>query len=329
MKFSRILLTLFLILLIFCFLPAQNRLRNILTDEVLVVEGIEGEIFYQKLGLTTDPEGNIYITDLKGESIKKFDRIGKLVAGVGRRGEGQGEFLSPSLIKHHKGQVYVTDSERTGIQVFDDNLNFVFEIPILFTVSDLNVLSEDEIAVSALRQDRSEKVDFLYCLYVFDSRATEKEKIIYATSKSLTMMNMVIFRIDGRKNFVTAYSWRDKVEKFDRNGNLLWTRSLLAGRVAKTRKTKATKLTTDEYPLEIVYKAVTLDAYGNIFVLGGDLSDNRSRDVYVLNERGEHLLTFTLPEASHTIHIDSKNYLYSRSEDGKILRKYALNYIYE
>lgn len=329
MKSARIIFAFILILLMFSFLPGQNRLRNILIDEVLVVEGIEGEIVYQRLGLTTDPEGNIYITDLKGESIKKFDKIGNLVVGVGRRGEGQGEFLSPSLIKHHKGQVYVTDSQRTGIQVFDDNLNFVFEIPILFTVSDLNVLSEEEIAVSTLRQDRSEENDFLYCLYIFDSRATEKEKIIYATSKSLTMMNMVIFRIDARKNFVIAYSWRDKVERFDRNGNLLWTTSLLTGRMAQTRKTKATKLTTDEYPLETIYKAIALDAYGNIFVLGGDLSDNRSRDIYVLNEKGEHLLTITLPEASHTIHIDSKNYLYSRSEDGKVLRKYALEYVYE
>jgi len=48
-----------------------------------------------------------------------------------------------------------------------------------------------------------------------------------------------------------------------------------------------------------------------------------------LSNDNELITTFTLPEASRTIHIDRNNFLYSRSEDGKKLMKYAIEYIYE
>ena len=70
-----------------------------------------------------------------------------------------------------------------------------------------------------------------------------------------------------------------------------------------------------------ILKAIALDKQGNLFILGGDLSENINRDVYVLSKDNELITTFTLSEASWTIHIDRNNFLYSRSEDGKKLTK--------
>jgi hypothetical protein len=308
---------------------AQEQLRRIILDEVLVIDGIEAGVIYQKVGVTTDSEDNIYLTDLKGDSIKKFNKIGKLVEKIGRNGKGPEEFNEPSLIKYFNNKLYVTESYRPGISVFDKDLKFISKIPLHFTVTDLNFTSGNQLAVSTLVRDRSEEGDFNFCIYLYDSAGNEKGKIVYETSKSFTMMNMINFKIDRSNNFLIAYSWKDKIEKLDRNGNVIWTKSLLGNREVRTKKIKGTKATLSEYPLETVYRAIALDTYGNLFVLGGDLSEHRNGDVYVLRSDGQHILTFTLPESCHTIHIDSMNNLYSRSENGLIIRKYALKYIYE
>jgi hypothetical protein len=327
MKSSKLISVISSLFCVFTVLPAQSQLKEIRLEEVLAVAEIEGEVVYQKVGVAADDEGNIYLTDIK--SIKKFNKVGQLIGEIGIMGAGPGAFNGESLIKYYNNKIYVTDSRRPGIYVYDKNLDFKYKIPLRFTITDLNFISDDRVAVSALRRDRSEEGDFLFCIYTYDSKGEETEKIIYSTSKNFTMMNMINFRIDRRNNLLVVYCWKDKIEKFDRNGNLLWTRSLLEGKSARTGRQKGTKLTLVEYPLEAVYRAIALDTNGNLFILGGDLSENRGRDVYVLNENGEYLMKFTLAESSHSIYIDSKNCLYSRSENGLMVRKYALEYVYE
>jgi hypothetical protein len=109
----------------------------------------------------------------------------------------------------------------------------------------------------------------------------------------------------------------------------VWTRSLFGEEDAEKRREKYSKRSFGVYPEEAVYKAIALDKQGNLFILGGDLSENISRDVYVLSKDNELLTEFTLPGASQTIHIDRNNFLYSRSEDGKRLVKYKIEYIFE
>ena len=329
MKPSTLILAAILSLSLLAFLLAQEQLVRIVLDETLVINNIEGEVVYQKVGITSDNEENIYLTDIKGDSIKKFNKIGQLVEWTGRSGQGPEEFNQPGLIKFFGNKLYVTESYRPGISVFDKDLKVKSKIPLRFTVTDLNFFSDNQIAVSTMVRDRSEEGNFNFCIYIYDSAGSEKEKIVYETSKSFTMMNMINFSIDRNNNFLIAYCWKDKIEKLDRNGNLLWANSLLGNREVRTKKLNGTKITLSEYPLETVYRAVALDTYGNLFVLGGDLSENKNRDVYVLTSEGRHLLTFILPESSHTICIDSKNNLYSRSENGLTIRRYALNYIYE
>ena len=81
-------------------------------------------------------------------------------------------------------------------------------------------------------------------------------------------------------------------------------------------------------PQEIIFKDVVLDKKGNLFVLGGDFSENNSRDVYVISSEGKHLTTFTLPEASHCLYLDGDNFLYSRGGEGITLKKYRIHYVY-
>ena len=82
-------------------------------------------------------------------------------------------------------------------------------------------------------------------------------------------------------------------------------------------------------PTKLVYKDIALDSSGNVFILGGSFSKNPSSDIYVLSPEGELLTTITLPETSHCIYIDSRNFLYSRANEGVTLKKFRLKYIYK
>ncbi len=336
-------LILIAILLCLCFaiLLAQNQIIGIDIEEVLTIEGLGESLIYQRSSVTTDYEGNIYVTDLQDYSIKKFNSIGELIAVNGQKGDEPGELQGPNIIRYYRGKIYVSEVYRPGIQVFDDDLNYKSSIPIPFTMTDFNILYEDRIAVSTLIKDRSE-TGFIFCIYFYDSNGNreqkevegeeEKEednKIVYSTDKDFTMMNIISFQTYRKNYFMIVYNWKDKIERYYKTGRLVWTRSLLGEEEAKTRREKYSKRSFGVYPEESVYKAIALDKQGNLFVLGGDLSENISRDVYVLSKDNELLAVFTLPEASRTIHIDRNNFLYSRSEDGKKLIKYKIEYIFE
>jgi DNA-binding beta-propeller fold protein YncE len=71
-------------------------------------------------GVTVDPaSGRIYVADTYAHDIKVFDRDGALLATLGRRGEGDGEFNYPTHLAFADGELYVTDTMNNRVQVLD------------------------------------------------------------------------------------------------------------------------------------------------------------------------------------------------------------------
>ena len=75
-------------------------------------------------GITTDGEGNVYVTS-EDHKLWKFNRRGEVVKSVGKKGESVGEFDNPYNVQYHNHRVYVCDRDNGRVQVFDSNLNFV------------------------------------------------------------------------------------------------------------------------------------------------------------------------------------------------------------
>ncbi|MGD2245687.1 MAG: hypothetical protein PVI11_03980 [Candidatus Aminicenantes bacterium] len=327
MKCLRLGLVFTLVFGLFILLSAQAQL-SVYIEEVLVIGDLHEDLLYKRPGLTVDNEENIYITDLRNNLIKKFDKNGELIKGTGLKGRRPVGLQGPSLIKYHNKKVYVSEVSSPGILVYSQDLEYEREIPIPFTVTDMHVISEVQMAVTALKREYEEG-RAIYCIYIYDIETEETENIIYARGRSLSMMNMVNFVVDRRGEFVVAYNWEDKIEKLDSEGEILWTQSLLDNRRVRMREEKDPRPAFGEYPVEAAYKAIALDNRGYILVLGGHLSENINRDIYVLRENGQYLTTFTLPEPAHAIHMDRNNFLYTRSSKEASFRKYALKYFYE
>jgi len=300
------------------FLQGSREIRKISLEETLSLGSLDDDLLFQWAGVVSDSQGHIYVTDSLDYTLKKFDSRGNLIKKTGRKGQGPGEFLAPRLVDCSEKFIYVTDQNIPGIHIFDKDLNFVRRLPLVLPVVDFRVLSDDRIAVEIFTLEKTNAI------HILDSEGKVKSELKYSQNGSTLMMDSVSFDIDPQGYFYFAYAFQDRLEKFDRNGKRVWSQKLF-----KQKKVKEKKIFSFRFPTEIVYKDLDLDQSGNLFILGGDFSENRSRDVYVLNSQGNYLTTFILPDSSHCIYIDSQDYLYSRTNEGVTLKRFKMKYGYE
>lgn len=76
-------------------------------------------------------DGRIYIVDGGNHRVVAYDRNGKYLLTIGRKGSGEGQFRDPVGVGiDGKGRVYVADRSNHRIQVFDANgrLQYAFSV---------------------------------------------------------------------------------------------------------------------------------------------------------------------------------------------------------
>jgi hypothetical protein len=295
---------------------SEKEFKKIQLEEVLSIGKLDDDALFQWVGVVTDSDNFIYVTDAMDFSIKKFDERGNLLKKTGRKGQGPGEFTAIRYLGISDKFLYVTEQYRPEIQIFDKDLNYKRGVVIPFPIADLEVLSDDEIAISTIIKDQAPKI------LIFNAKANVKRELQYSEETSPLMMDMVNFDFGPKGNLYLASNFQDKIEKFAPDGKKLWSKGLL-----KVKEAKKEKLVLFTLPTEFVYKDVALDNSDNLFVLGGHYSKNPSCDVYVLSPEGKLLTTFTLPDDSHCIYIDSRGFLYSRANEGITLKKFKMKYI--
>ena len=88
--------------------------------------------FYQPNAIITNAAGEIFVCEGHASNatasarIVKFDKAGKFIREVGKRGTGPGEFDQPhALAFDSKGRLFVADRGNNRIQIFDQDLNLL------------------------------------------------------------------------------------------------------------------------------------------------------------------------------------------------------------
>lgn len=87
-------------------------------------DGAEEYMFIRLRGLFIDDQGSIYTLDQRKPRIDVFDRDGRHVRSIGRKGQGPGEFQTPSFIAHSpSGEILVGEMGR--LSFFDRSGGFL------------------------------------------------------------------------------------------------------------------------------------------------------------------------------------------------------------
>lgn len=99
---------------------------NINTDDVKLTIGGPGE-FKNPSGMVYDDNlDRLYVADTQNHQVKVFDKDGRPLFTIGRRGSENGEFNFPSYLAiDRKGILYVVDSFNFRVQMFDAKGNFL------------------------------------------------------------------------------------------------------------------------------------------------------------------------------------------------------------
>jgi hypothetical protein len=106
----------------------------VLKEELTIGGGkaIDEKIFSSVSHLNVDTLGNIYIVDMRDAQVKEFDKDGKFVKTIGRKGQGPGEFNMPDMVLFNDtGRTfYVLDLLTRRFSLFDLDGHFIRSVPV-------------------------------------------------------------------------------------------------------------------------------------------------------------------------------------------------------
>ena len=81
--------------------------------------------------VSVSKDGRIYVVDGVNHKIRIFNRNGKFLSSLGRKGSGNGEFKYPLGIDiDNSGKVYIADSGNHRLQIFSPEGKFIAKINI-------------------------------------------------------------------------------------------------------------------------------------------------------------------------------------------------------
>jgi hypothetical protein len=131
--------------------PLYGQLKLELKEDLVIGDAEdENTAFFRMIIVDVDKKGNIYILDQANKRIQKFDKNGKFIQSIGRKGQGPGEFENPDflLVDEHEN-ILVYDNRK--LHHFDNNGKFVkfyhfpFECESFALTSENNFLTNSRV----------------------------------------------------------------------------------------------------------------------------------------------------------------------------------------
>lgn len=78
------------------------------------------ELRAKEMGITVDSDGHVFVSNYAANTVRVFDREGKMVNSFGHGGNGFGEFMLPDgMWIDAAGRLYIVDKMNRRVQVFD------------------------------------------------------------------------------------------------------------------------------------------------------------------------------------------------------------------
>lgn len=115
-------------------LPEQDRALTGTAPQVFAIgraEGADHEMFGIVASVKFDAADNLYVLDRQNPRVLVYDRNGRFVRQIGRRGQGPGELIVPlALVITDDGTVVIQDLGRPAYSLFRPDGTFIRNVPM-------------------------------------------------------------------------------------------------------------------------------------------------------------------------------------------------------
>lgn len=279
-----------------CSYKSSNKYENVKLENTLILGETEEDInqyFRFPRAVIADKKGNIYICDTGAIEVKKFDKNGKFLWSLNKRGQGPGEFNRPIDIALDKnGNIYVSDQNNRKIEIFSEkgeykggfkteidapmeiavnSKGFIY-IELLHSTSE-NILhklnSKGELVSSFVKVNKDEESDLIQ-----------------------SAKNGVSFCIDHEDNIIISFRYAYKIQKYSPDEKLLFEVTRKLPYTPKPLKEVHPQPNMIMIEGDVITQDVTVDKKNNIYVLWGGKADEKGLIIDVFNPKGEFLGSF-------------------------------------
>ena len=296
-------------------------------------ENDDNYLFYIVSDIDIDVDGNIYVDDAKNYRIQKFDKNGKFVQTIGRKGEGPGEFTYPLQITvdTYSGQIIVIDHRVRQIEIFNKNGKYVNSFHPPHHIDEIYQIDNESYFVvfnkmvpdSLVRKHVLSKINSsgeIIASYAEHPYNVFRKRVKEGTLISKTYHELSIFIAKLNKNkIVYGYSRDYTLNVLDANGKMLY-------RIKKDapvpKYTDEEKRENSKYPIpepKPYFYGLIVDSEGRIYVQRNHCYGNikvevKNKIVDVFSKEGYYLFKTELPANTCVIRNDLV-YCFERNEE--------------
>jgi hypothetical protein len=177
--------------------------------------------------IVEDGQGNIYIADAANYRLQKFDKDGKFLASLGRKGQGPGEFSSlRSLNVDSEDRLYVLDDTRRRILVLASDGKEIKTIRFFKGyVSGLRLIGKGRYLVrESIPGPRPDEPKIL--LKIIDEKESVQSEfclpVDFGESVTNQIGNSLYFAVGRDRAVAVAFVYQNRIEKYSPEGKLVW-----------------------------------------------------------------------------------------------------------
>lgn len=253
-------------------------------------------------GVAVLPDGAVLVADKLDYRVKRFAPSGRQTAAVGGRGRGPGQFQGPGPLDVHGGRIAVADFASGRVQYLRGDLTALVSFQVPGAVSDLCFDGGGNLWVMALTEGDQPG------LYVYDDRGRQRKAVRLRNAAGEPFLRAGFVAWLGKGIMAVSYFVQNKIELWDTSGKFIREFSVpgLPGS-ARTISGSRPGLTVPDGNL---FRSMTADGHGRVYLLGADYCDNPGREVLEMDGRGTFRRRLVLAGRCVLIRADRAGSLY-------------------
>ncbi|MBN1938425.1 MAG: NHL repeat-containing protein [Candidatus Aminicenantes bacterium] len=233
--------------------------------------------FFKPFDLCLDSEGNIYITESGNSRVLKYSPEGALLTSFGRHGQGPGEFqIMGGVAVDDEGRLYITDRTTNRLKVLSPEGEELANLSLGNITGGIERLPSGEFLVSKALSYDAGSIPGL--VRVMDGTGATVRSMgrqeLRDDYDEYRYFNRTAFAVDRQGRVYLAFSTRNKIERYDPEGNLeLVIDRPLNFEISKSVLQVKRRIGPREMEIpqaNFVSKSLEVDDHGRIWVLSYD-----------------------------------------------------------